>query len=114
MQITREVDAGADDGIAATLPAIITTDLRLNEPRYAALPNIMKARSKPLAKKTPEELGVTITSRQKVLKVEEPPKRKGGMKVKSIDELVDKLRNEAKSDLITLLTAIKSSHSATH
>ncbi len=93
--VTREVDGGLMT-IAVKLPAVITTDLRLNEPRYAKLPDIMKARSKPLATLTPAELGVEITARTTVLKVEEPPKRKGGGKVKDVAELVDKLRNEAK------------------
>lgn len=93
--VTREVDGGLTT-VALKLPAIVTTDLRLNEPRFASLPNIMKARSKPIVKKTPDELGVDASPRLAVLKVEEPPKRKGGGKVKSVDELVDKLRNEAK------------------
>jgi len=93
--VTREVDGGLMT-IAVKLPAVITTDLRLNEPRYAKLPDIMKARSKPLATLTPAELGVDVVERTKVLKVEEPPKRKGGGKVKDVAELVDKLRNEAK------------------
>ncbi len=93
--VTREVDGGLMT-IAVKLPAVITTDLRLNEPRYAKLPDIMKARSKPLAAVTPAELGVDITARTKILKVEEPPKRKGGGKVKDVAELVDKLKNEAK------------------
>ena len=93
--VTREIDGGAMT-VALTLPAIVTTDLRLNEPRYAALPNIMKARSKPLAKMTPQELGVDLTSRVTRLKVEEPKKRKGGGKVKDVAELVDKLKNEAR------------------
>jgi electron transfer flavoprotein beta subunit len=93
--VTREVDAGLLT-IAITLPAVITTDLRLNEPRYAKLPDIMKARAKPLAVLTPEQLGVDITPRTRVLTVAEPLKRKGGGKVKDVAELVDKLRNEAK------------------
>ena len=93
--VTREVDGGLST-VALNLPAIVTTDLRLNEPRFATLPNIMKARSKPIAKKTPDELGVDASPRLSVLKVEEPPKRKGGGKVKSVEELVDKLKNEAK------------------
>ena len=93
--VTREVDAGLLT-IAVTLPAVITTDLRLNEPRYAKLPDIMKARAKPLAVLTPEQLGVDITPRTRVLTVAEPLKRKGGGKVKDVAELVDKLRNEAK------------------
>lgn len=93
--VTREVDGGLMT-VAVTLPAVVTTDLRLNEPRYAKLPDIMKARAKPLATMTPADLGVEITERTKVLKVEEPPKRKGGGKVKDVAELVDKLKNEAK------------------
>jgi electron transfer flavoprotein beta subunit len=93
--VTREVDGGLMT-IAVTLPAVITTDLRLNEPRYAKLPDIMKARAKPLATLTPAELGVDVAARTTVLKVEEPAKRKGGGKVKDVAELVDKLRNEAK------------------
>ena len=93
--VTREVDGGLIT-VAVKLPAVITTDLRLNEPRYAKLPDIMKARSKPLSTLTPAELGVEIAERTKVLKVEEPPKRKGGGKVKDVAELVDKLRNVAK------------------
>jgi electron transfer flavoprotein beta subunit len=94
-RVTREVDGG----LAVhdlTLPAIITTDLRLNEPRYAKLPDIMKARSKPLEKIALADLGIENTPRLQVLKVEEPPKRSGGIKVKSVDELIDKLRNVAK------------------
>lgn len=93
--VTREVDGGLMT-IAVKLPAVITTDLRLNEPRYAKLPDIMKARSKPLVVLNTDELGVDLTPRVKVLKLEEPPKRKGGGKVKDVAELVDKLRNEAK------------------
>lgn len=93
--VVREVDGGLMT-VAVKLPAIVTTDLRLNEPRYAKLPDIMKARSKPLAATTPEALGVDVTARLSVLKVQEPAKRKGGGKVKDVAELVDKLRNEAK------------------
>lgn len=93
--VTREVDGGLAT-IAVQLPAVVTTDLRLNEPRYAKLPDIMKARAKPLATLTPEALGVDVARRTQVLKVEEPPKRKGGGKVKDVAELVEKLRNEAK------------------
>lgn len=95
VSVTREIDGGGMT-VKLKLPAIVSTDLRLNEPRYPALPNIMKARSKPLAKMTPEELGVALDPKTKCLKVEEPKKRKGGMKVKSVEELVDKLKNEAK------------------
>ncbi len=93
-QVTREVDAGLQS-MSLDMPAVITVDLRLNEPRYASLPNIMKAKKKPIDEKTPEELGVDVTSRLKVLKVEEPPKREAGVKVADVAELVDKLKNEA-------------------
>jgi electron transfer flavoprotein beta subunit len=89
--VTREVDGGLET-VALKLPAVITTDLRLNEPRYASLPNIMKAKSKPLVTKTPEELGVDIARRLEVLKVAEPAKRQAGIKVASVDELVGKLK----------------------
>lgn len=92
--VTREVDGGLQT-IRVNLPAIVTTDLRLNEPRYASLPNIMKAKKKPLEEKTPADYGVDITPRLKVLKTEEPPVRQAGIKVASVDELIDKLRNEA-------------------
>jgi electron transfer flavoprotein beta subunit len=82
--------------VKLVLPAVVTTDLRLNEPRYIALPNIMKARSKPLVKMTVQELGVDTAPRLRILKVEEPKKRQGGRKVASVEELVDKLKNEAK------------------
>jgi len=93
--VTREVDAGLET-ISLKLPAVMTTDLRLNEPRYASLPNIMKAKKKPIEALTPDALGVDVAPRLKTLKVAEPPKRKSGIKVKSVAELVDKLRNEAK------------------
>ena len=93
--VTREIDGGLET-LTVKLPAVITTDLRLNEPRYASLPNIMKAKSKPLENITPEALGVDITPRYKTLKVTEPPKRQAGKKVANVAELVDKLRNEAK------------------
>jgi electron transfer flavoprotein beta subunit len=93
--VTREVDAGLEV-IKLKAPALITTDLRLNEPRYASLPNIMKAKKKPIEALTPDSLGVDVAPRIKTLKVVEPPKRKAGVKVKSVAELVDKLRNEAK------------------
>lgn len=93
--VTREVDGGLET-VKLTLPAIVTTDLRLNEPRYASLPNIMKARKKPIETLKPADLGVDVTPRLTVLKVEEPPKRQAGRKVASVAELVDKLRNEAK------------------
>ena len=92
--VTREVDGGLMT-VAVELPAIVTTDLRLNEPRYASLPNIMKARKKPIDLKTAADYGVEPSPRLKVLKVAEPAKRKGGVKVKTAAELVDKLKNEA-------------------
>ena len=95
LNVTREIDGGLIT-VALTLPAIVTTDLRLNEPRYVKLPNIMKAKKKPLDVKTPEELGVNITPRLTTLKVEEPPVRSGGIKVVDVAQLVDKLINEAK------------------
>jgi electron transfer flavoprotein beta subunit len=95
LQVEREVDGGAQV-VDLALPAIVTTDLRLNEPRYAALPNIMKARKKPLDTKTPADYGVNTAATLKTLKVEPPAERKAGIKVKSVDELIDKLKNEAK------------------
>jgi len=95
LSVTREVDGGLES-ISLKLPAVITTDLRLNEPRYASLPNIMKAKKKPIEPLTPEALGVDPAPRLKLVKVEEPSKRQSGVKVKSVAELVDKLRNEAK------------------
>ena len=91
----RETDAGIET-VTVKLPAIITTDLRLNEPRYVSLPGIMKAKKKPLEEITISNLGVNVTSRTKVLALEPPPKRKAGVRVKTVDELVDKLKNEAK------------------
>jgi electron transfer flavoprotein beta subunit len=91
VNVAREVDGGAET-VKLKLPAVVTTDLRLNEPRYASLPNIMKAKSKPLATRTAEELGVDISRRLETLKVEEPSKRQAGVKVGSVDELVDKLK----------------------
>jgi electron transfer flavoprotein beta subunit len=93
--VTREVDGGLETD-EIKLPAVITTDLRLNEPRYASLPNIMKAKKKPLETVTPADLGVDTTPRLKILKVAEPPKRQAGVKVATVQELVDKLKNEAK------------------
>jgi electron transfer flavoprotein beta subunit len=93
-EVKREVDGGLEN-IKIKLPAVITTDLRLNEPRYASLPNIMKAKKKPIEVLAPDTLGVDIAPRLKTLKVEEPPKRKSGIKVKTVAELIDKLRNEA-------------------
>ena len=94
-EVTREVDGGLDT-LSIKLPAVITTDLRLNEPRYVTLPNIMKAKKKPLETLKPDELKVDIAPRLETLKVVEPPKRKGGIKVADAKALVDKLRNEAK------------------
>jgi electron transfer flavoprotein beta subunit len=94
-KVTREVDGGLET-VALKLPAIITADLRLNEPRYASLPNIMKARKKPIEVVKPADLGVDPAPRLTVLRVEEPPKRQAGAKVASVQELVEKLRNEAK------------------
>ena len=93
-QIEREIDGGLQT-VNVKLPAVMTTDLRLNEPRYASLPNIMKAKKKPLDEKTPADLGVDVSPRLKVLKVNEPAKRAGGIKVSSVAELLDKLKNEA-------------------
>ena len=91
--VTREIDGGLQT-VAINLPAVVTTDLRLNEPRYASLPNIMKAKKKEIAEITPEELGVDIAPRLTTLKVTEPPQREGGIKVETVAELVDKLKNE--------------------
>jgi electron transfer flavoprotein beta subunit len=91
--VTREIDGGLQT-IAVDMPAIITTDLRLNEPRYASLPNIMKAKRKPIDTKSPDDYGVDIAPRLKVMKVTEPPKREAGIKVESVAELVDKLKNK--------------------
>ena len=93
--VTREVDGGLET-VEVDLPAVITTDLRLNEPRYATLPNIMKAKKKPLATVKAAELGVDVAPRLVALKVAEPPKRKGGARVADVKELVHKLRDEAK------------------
>jgi electron transfer flavoprotein beta subunit len=93
--VSREVDGGSET-LSLTLPAIITTDLRLNEPRYVTLPNIMKAKKKQMDTYKPEELGVDVTPRIKTLKVSEPPKRSAGVKVADVAALVDKLKNEAK------------------
>jgi electron transfer flavoprotein beta subunit len=94
-RVTREVDGGLET-VEVTLPAVVTTDLRLNEPRYVTLPNIMKAKKKPLDNVKPAELGVDVTPRIRTLKVEEPPKRKAGVKVPDVATLVNKLKNEAK------------------
>ena len=90
-KITREIDGGLQT-VEVRLPAVMTTDLRLNEPRYASLPNIMKAKKKPIAEKSAADLGVDITPRFKVLKVSEPPKRGGGVKVANVGELLDRLK----------------------
>ena len=93
--VTREIDGGLET-VELKLPAVMTTDLRLNEPRYASLPNIMKAKKKPIDQVTPEALGVDVAPRLVTLKVEEPAKRQGGKKVASVQELVDKLKNGAR------------------
>ena len=95
VQVTREIDGGLQT-VELAMPAIVTTDLRLNEPRYASLPNIMKAKRKPLTVITPDELGVTVGSNIALLRVDPPAERQAGVKVSSVDELVEKLRNEAK------------------
>jgi len=95
IQVTREVDEGLET-LEINLPAVVTCDLRLNEPRYASLPNIMKAKKKPIEQFIAKELGVEISNRIQQIKVEEPPKRKSGIKVSSVAELVSKLKNEAK------------------
>lgn len=95
VQVTREIDGGLQT-VELSMPAIVTTDLRLNEPRYASLPNIMKAKRKPLVVITPDELGVTVASNISLLRVDPPAERQAGIKVGSVDELVEKLRNEAK------------------
>ncbi|HEF5156864.1 TPA: electron transfer flavoprotein subunit beta/FixA family protein, partial [Burkholderia multivorans] len=93
--VAREVDGGAET-LSLTLPAVVTTDLRLNEPRYVTLPNIMKAKKKPLETVKPEDLGVDVAPRLKTLKVVEPPKRAAGVKVPDVKTLVEKLKTEAK------------------
>ena len=93
VNVTREVDGGLET-VRLKLPAIVTTDLRLNEPRYASLPNIMKAKSKPLAQKTPADYGVDIAPRLTTVHVREPSKREAGVKVTSVDELIDNLRTK--------------------
>jgi electron transfer flavoprotein beta subunit len=95
LNATREVDGGSEK-LTLSLPAIVTTDLRLNEPRYVTLPNIMKAKKKPLETLKPEDLGVDVSPRIKTLKVSEPPVRSAGVKVANVAALVDKLKNEAK------------------
>jgi electron transfer flavoprotein beta subunit len=94
-EVTREVDGGLET-LSVKLPAVITTDLRLNEPRYASLPNIMKAKQKKIEVITPEDLSVEMKSEIQIIKVEEPAERKPGLKVADVGELLDKLRNEAK------------------
>lgn len=94
LSVTREIDGGLQT-IKLAMPAIVTTDLRLNEPRYASLPNIMKAKKKPLDQKTPEDYGVDVTPRLEIVKVAEPAERKAGVKVATVAELVEKLRSEA-------------------
>lgn len=93
--ITREIDAGLEK-LQITSPAVVTTDLRLNQPRYASLPNIMKAKKKPIDQLAPADLGVVVANRTEILKVVEPPEREAGVMVQSAGELVDKLKNEAK------------------
>ena len=95
VDVVRETDGGTET-LRLLLPAVITTDLRLNEPRYATLPNIMKARKKPIETLTPEELEVTVTPRLKTLRVQEPPQRPAGIKVDSVAALLARLKNEAK------------------
>ena len=95
IKATREVDGGLET-LTVKIPAVLTTDLRLNEPRYASLPNIMKAKKKPIEQVTPDDLGVNPSNRLQVLKVSEPPTREAGVKVSDVGELVDKLRNTAK------------------
>lgn len=95
VEVTREVDGGSQT-LSLKLPAVVTTDLRLNEPRYASLPNIMKAKKKPLDTFTPEDLGVALSATVSTLSVEPPAERQAGIKVASVEELVDKLKNEAK------------------
>ena len=95
VQVTREIDGGLET-LTAEMPAVITTDLRLNEPRYASLPNIMKAKRKPLEELSLEELGVNVETKVNTIKVESPPERQEGIKVETVDQLVDKLKNEAK------------------
>eukprot|EP00045_Choanoeca_perplexa_P013492 m.153356 g.153356 ORF g.153356 m.153356 type:complete len:257 (-) comp16368_c0_seq3:662-1432(-) len=95
LDVTREIDGGLET-ISVKLPTVLSVDLRLNEPRYATLPNIMKAKKKPMEQVTPEDLGVDIAPRIEVLSVSDPPERKAGIKVETVDDLLDKLRNEAK------------------
>ena len=96
VEVTREIDGGLET-LSAPLPAVITTDLRLNEPRYASLPNIMKAKRKPLEELSVDDLGVEISNNVETIAVELPPERQEGVKVESVDALIDKLKNEAKA-----------------
>jgi electron transfer flavoprotein beta subunit len=91
LHVTREVDGGLET-VSLQLPAVVTTDLRLNEPRYASLPNIMKAKAKPMAQKTPADYGVDLSPRLRIVKVTEPSKRQAGIKVKTVDELIEKVK----------------------
>ena len=95
VEVTREIDGGLET-LSAEMPAVVTTDLRLNEPRYASLPNIMKAKRKPLEEMDLESLGVAVEAKVNTIKVQSPPERQEGVKVKTVDQLVDKLKNEAK------------------
>ena len=95
VEVTREIDGGLET-LSAPLPAVVTTDLRLNEPRYASLPNIMKAKRKPLEELSVDDLGVEISNNVETIAVELPPERQEGVKVVSVDALIDKLKNEAK------------------
>ena len=95
LEVVREIDEGLET-LEINLPAIITCDLRLNEPRFASLPNIMKAKKKPIEQLVAKDMGVDLTNRIEQLKVEEPPKRKAGIKVANVAELISKLKNEAK------------------
>ena len=94
MQVTREIDGGLQT-VKLTTPAVVTTDLRLNEPRYASLPNIMKAKKKPIDEKTTADYGVDVAPRLEIVNVSEPPEREAGVKVETVGELVEKLKNEA-------------------
>ena len=95
IEMVREIDEGLET-LELNLPTVVTCDLRLNEPRFASLPNIMKAKKKPIEQIVAKDLGIDLTNRIEQLKVEEPPKRKGGIKVSNVAELVNKLKNEAK------------------
>ena len=95
VEVTREIDGGLET-LSAEMPAVVTTDLRLNEPRYASLPNIMKAKRKPLEEMDLESLGIAVEAKVNTIKVQSPPERQEGVKVETVDQLVDKLKNEAK------------------